>query len=162
MSEHDLDAIALTTLNEAQLAALGRCPFTTSRLYRDGEELFKAGDRECKFDVVKSGEVEIRDDSAEPSTTIVVLRPGQFTGDVAHLAASPALVTCVARGGCEVFEVSYRNSLRAMRELAGYQRLALERKRADYRDKVDAAAPSGMSVVDPCAPGLSPRRSRRS
>ena len=106
MSEHDLDAIALPTLNEAQMAALGRCPLTTSRRYRDGETLFEAGDRECKFDVVKSGEVEIRDDSAEPSTTIVVLRPGQFTGDVAHLAASPALVTCVARGGCEVFEVS--------------------------------------------------------
>ena len=29
MAEHDLDAIALPTLNEAQMAALGRCPLTT-------------------------------------------------------------------------------------------------------------------------------------
>ena len=106
MAEHDLDSIALPTLNQAQMAALGRCSLTTSRRYRDGEKLFEAGDRECKFDVVKSGEVELRDDSAEPSTTIVVLRPGQFTGDAAHLAAGPSLVTGVARGDCEVFEVS--------------------------------------------------------
>src|SRR5512146_2760450 len=106
MAEHDLDAIALPKLDEAQMAALGRCPLTMLRRYRDGEKLFEAGDRECKFDVVKSGAVEIRDESGETSKTIVVLQPGQFTGDVAHLTGSPALVSGVARGDCEVYEVS--------------------------------------------------------
>src|SRR3954452_9834525 len=103
MAEHDLDAIALPTLNEAQMTALGRCPLTKLRRYRDGEKLFEAGDRECKFDVVKSGAVEILDESGEKPRTIVVLQPGQFTGDVAHLAGSPALETGVARGDCEVY-----------------------------------------------------------
>ncbi len=106
MDEHDLDAIALPRLDAAQMAALGRCPLTTARRYRDGETLFEAGDRECKFDVVKSGAVEIRDETGETPNTIVALQPGQFTGDVTHLTGSPALVSGVAQGDCEVYEVS--------------------------------------------------------
>src|SRR3954447_17775913 len=106
MTEHALDAIALPELDESQMAALGRCPLTRTRRYRDGERLFEAGDRECKFDVVESGGVEIRDDSGETQKTIVVLHPGQFTGDVTHLTGSPSLVSGVARGDTEVYEVS--------------------------------------------------------
>src|SRR4051794_38410544 len=113
MAEHDLDAVAFPRLNEAQMASLERCPQTRLRRYRDGETLFEAGDRDCKFDVVRSGEVEIRDESGEAPKVIVVLGPGQFTGDVAQLAGSPALVSAVARGNCEVYEVSQD----AMREL---------------------------------------------
>ncbi len=79
---------------------------TKLKRYRDGEKLFEVGDRECKFDVVKGGEVEIRDESGETPKTLVVLRSGQFTGDVAQLTGSPALVSGVARGDCEVYEVS--------------------------------------------------------
>src|SRR4051794_10064760 len=106
MAEHDLDAIAFPKLDEGQMAALGRCPLTKLRRYRDGETLFEAGDRDCKFDVVKSGAVEIRDESGDTPKTIVVLHPGQFTGDVAQLTGNPALVTGVARGDTEVYEVS--------------------------------------------------------
>ncbi|HEY2155807.1 MAG TPA: FAD-dependent oxidoreductase, partial [Isosphaeraceae bacterium] len=113
MDEQNLDAVALPRLDEAQMAALGRCPLTMIRRYRDGQRLFEAGDRECKFDVVKSGAVEIRDESGEAPKAIVVLGPGQFTGDVAHLTGSPALVSGVARGDCEVYEVSPE----ALREL---------------------------------------------
>ena len=86
--------------------SLGRCPLTTLKRYRDGETLFEAGDRDCKFFVVKSGEVEIVDDSGEAPKTVAVHGPGQFTGDVAQLTGSPALVSAVARGDCEVYEVS--------------------------------------------------------
>jgi thioredoxin reductase (NADPH) len=113
MDEQNLDAVALPRLDEVQMAALGRCPLTTTRRYRDGQRLFEAGDRECKFDVVQSGAVEIRDESGEEPKAIVVLGPGQFTGDVTHLTGSPALVSGVARGDCEVFEVSPE----ALREL---------------------------------------------
>ncbi|MDB5353461.1 MAG: thioredoxin reductase [Planctomycetota bacterium] len=106
MDENNLEAIALPTLDEARLASLGNCPLTKLRQYRDGESIFEAGDRECKFDVVKSGDVEIRDESGETPKTIVVLHPGQFTGDIAQLTGGPALVSGVARGNCEVYEVS--------------------------------------------------------
>jgi len=106
MPEQDLDAIAFPVLDEARMSAFDRCPLTRLRRYRDGETLFEAGGRECKFEVVRSGEVEIRDESGETLKVIVALRPGQFTGDVAQLAGSPALVTGVARGETEVYEVS--------------------------------------------------------
>ena len=60
MAEHDLHSVAFPTLDEAQMASLGRCPLTTLKRYRDGEKLFEAGDRDFKFFVVKSGSVEIR------------------------------------------------------------------------------------------------------
>ena len=89
------------------MAALGRCPLTTSlKRYRDGEKLFEVGDRDFKFFVVKSGEVEIVDESGETPKTIAVHGPGEFTGDVAQLTGGPALVSAVARGDCEVYEVS--------------------------------------------------------
>ena len=65
MAEHDLHAVAFPRLDEAQMAALERCPLTTLKRYRDGEKLFEAGERDFKFFVVKSGEVEILDESGD-------------------------------------------------------------------------------------------------
>ena len=88
------------------MAALGRCPLTSSRRYGDGETLFEAGDRDLSFDVIKSGSVEIIDESGEQPRSIVVLGPGEFTGDVSQLTGGPAIVTGIARGDTEVYEVS--------------------------------------------------------
>jgi thioredoxin reductase (NADPH) len=106
MSEHQLKAVAFATLDDAQMAALGRCPLTTLKRYRDEEKLFEVGERDFKFFVVKSGKVEIMDESGETPNTVTVHGPGEFTGDVAQLSGSPALVSRVARGDCEVYEVS--------------------------------------------------------
>ena len=106
MSEHDLDPAALPELSDTLMASLERCPLTRRKRYRNGEKHFEVGDCECKFDVIKSGEVEIRDESGETPKTIVVLHRGQFTGDAAQLTGSPVLVSGVARGDCEVYEVS--------------------------------------------------------
>ena len=46
------------------------------------------------------------DESGETPKTITVHGPGEFTGDVAQLTGGPALVSAVARGDCEVYEVS--------------------------------------------------------
>jgi hypothetical protein len=54
MSEHQLKAVAFPTLDEAQMAALGRCPLTRLKRYRDEEKLFEACERDFKFFVVKS------------------------------------------------------------------------------------------------------------
>ena len=99
-------SIAFPKLGEAELASLGRCPLTVLKRYRAGETLFEIGDRDCKFFVIKSGEVEIVDESGDAPKTVAVHGPGEFTGEVAQLTGSPALVSAVARGDCEVYEVS--------------------------------------------------------
>ena len=106
MAEHDLQSVAFPKLSEAQMAALDRCLLTRRQRYRDGETLFKVGDRNFKFFVVKSGKVDIVDESGETPRTIAVQGPGEFTGDVAQLTGGPAIVNAIARGDCEVYEVS--------------------------------------------------------
>ncbi len=106
MAEHDLRSVAFPTLNESQMAALGRCPLTALKKYRDGDKLFEAGARDFKFFIVKSGTVDIVDESEDTPKTIAVHRPGEFTGDAFQLTGSPSLFSGVARGECEAYEVS--------------------------------------------------------
>jgi thioredoxin reductase (NADPH) len=106
MIEHDLQSVAFPKLDLAQIAALGHCPLTTLKRYRDGQTLFAAGECDSKFFVVKSGKVEVVDDSDETPKVITVHGPGEFTGDVAQLTGSPSLVSGIARGDCEIYEVS--------------------------------------------------------
>ena len=73
--------------------------------YPDGTKLVSVGERDARFFVVKSGAVEILDDT-ETTKTITFLGPGEFTGDVAHLTGGPSLVSAVARHDCEVYEMS--------------------------------------------------------
>ena len=106
MIAHDLNAVAFPKLTDEQMAGLERCSAAKLKRFRDGERLFQVGDRDFRFFVVKSGKVEIVDDSGDAPKTVTVLRPGEFTGDVAQLTGGPALVSAVARGDCEVYEVS--------------------------------------------------------
>src|SRR5258706_1461070 len=106
LAEHDLDAIALPKLEQTQMAALERCPKTIRKSYQNGEKLFEVGDRDFRFFVIKSGEVEIVDNSEEPQKTIAILGPGEFTGEVTQLTGGPSPVSGIARGDCEVYEIS--------------------------------------------------------
>src|SRR5260370_21011237 len=106
MSQHNLESIAFPTLDETQISQLGNCTNATPKLYRDGQTLFAAGEHDMKFFIVKSGEIEIMDYSGDKPKTLVVHRQGQFTGDISHLTGLPAIVTAVAKGDCEVYEIS--------------------------------------------------------
>lgn len=106
MVAHDLHTVAFPKLDEAQMAALGRCPLTTLKRYRDGDKLFEAGARDFKFFVIKSGKVEIVDEAEETPKTVTIHGPSEFTGDVSQLTGSPSLFSGVARGDGEVYEVS--------------------------------------------------------
>jgi thioredoxin reductase (NADPH) len=106
MAEHDLDSVAFPTLDEAQIARLARCAGAIPRRFQDGEILFQVGARDFKFFVVKSGAVEILDQSGDTPKTLTVHRAGGFTGDVSHLTGNPAVVTAVARGETEVLEIA--------------------------------------------------------
>src|SRR5437764_7399307 len=106
MGEHDLLSIAFPTLDENEITRLSGCTAAVSRTYQDGQTLFAVGDRDMKFFVVKSGEVEIVDHSGDGPRRVTVHHKGEFTGDVTHVTGAPAVVSAVARGPCEVLEVS--------------------------------------------------------
>src|SRR5262249_51222372 len=76
------------------------------RSYQNGQTLFAVGDRDMKFFVVKSGEVEIVDSSGDERKTVTVHRKGNFTGDISHLTGARAVVSAVARGRCDVVEIT--------------------------------------------------------
>jgi len=106
MAEHNLHSVAFPTLDQSLIDDLSRCSSVTTKTYRDGQTLFSVGDRDFKFFIVKSGEVEIVDHSGDQPKTVTVHHKGQFTGDVSHLTGNPAVVSAVARGDTEVYEVS--------------------------------------------------------
>ena len=98
--------MAFPTLSEEQIAQLGRYTGAASKKFRAGEALFHAGDREPKFFVIKSGELEIVDVTGDAPKTLRVQGPGEFTGDVGHLTGNPKVVSGIARSDCEVYEMS--------------------------------------------------------
>lgn len=106
MAEHDLCSVAYPRLDEGQIARLARCAGASVQKYRDGQKLFEAGERDFKFFVIKAGEVEIRDESGDTPKTIIVHKPGEFTGDVAQLTGTPSIVSAVARGEVEAYQLS--------------------------------------------------------
>ena len=106
MAEHDLQAVAFPTLDEAQVATLGSCAGAPLTKYRAGQTLFRCGDRDAKFFIIKSGQVEIRDETGDAPRVVVVHKPGEFTGEAAQLTGRPAVVTAVAQTDCEVYPVS--------------------------------------------------------
>jgi thioredoxin reductase (NADPH) len=104
--QNDLMAVAVPRLDEPQMESLGRCAGASLKRYRAGQKLIEVGERDFKFFVVKSGEIEILDESGETPKIIAVLGRGQFTGEVAHLTGGPSLVSARAGIDCEVYEVS--------------------------------------------------------
>jgi thioredoxin reductase (NADPH) len=106
MAESGLQSNAFPTLDEAQVAEIVRFADGPARRYRDGETVFAAGERDYKFLLVKSGEVEIVDRSGDEPKTVVLYHPGQFAGEVSLLLGSPAVNSAVARGDTEVYELS--------------------------------------------------------
>ncbi|HWQ52514.1 MAG TPA: FAD-dependent oxidoreductase [Bryobacteraceae bacterium] len=106
MNERNLLSVAFPTLSEAQVKELVRCTHAARKSYRDGETLFRVGDRNMSMFIIESGEVEIVDCSGDEPKTVTVHRKGEFTGDISHLTGLPAIVNGFARGDCEVHEVS--------------------------------------------------------
>ncbi|HTL29682.1 MAG TPA: FAD-dependent oxidoreductase [Tepidisphaeraceae bacterium] len=75
--------------------------------FKDGDTLFHAGQRDMKFYVVKKGEVEIIDHSGDTPKQVVIHPPGHFTGDITHLTGRPAIVSAVAKGDVQAYEVCH-------------------------------------------------------
>ena len=114
MADLDLHKVAFPKLDDAHLATLAK--FGTRRVLRDGEYLFKAGDRELKFFVVERGAVEVVEHSSGETKRVTLHERHEFSGDVSVVTGRPALVSAIARGDTEVFEISLSDIRRIMGE----------------------------------------------
>ena len=98
MIPSDLNTSASPVLDEAQMAALGHCAGASLKHYTAGQKLIEVGQRDFKFFVVKSGEIEIVDESGEARR-----RPSRCSGAASspatwrHLTGGPSLVSAFAR-----------------------------------------------------------------
>lgn len=115
--QHDLQAAAFPTLDDAQLQQLERVAGAVLERFASGQALFQAGQRDVPFFVVVSGEVAMVDPAVDPPRTVAVHRRGQFTGEVSHLTGSAAPLAAVAQ--TEV--TAYRISEAGLRELVAGQ-----------------------------------------
>ncbi len=83
--------------------------------YRDGEELFHAGDiGDCAF-VITAGEVEILS-SADELTVVGVLQQNQLFGELALLNDEPRSATIRARGESTVMKITESTFMQLLRE----------------------------------------------
>src|SRR3954454_17190007 len=106
---------AFPTLDEAEAATLAG--MAELRSYRDGEVLYRAGERGFAFYVVESGEIAIVDESGDEAKTVVVHGPREFTGDVSLLTDRPAVISAYARGETRAYCVNQAGLRRVIQEI---------------------------------------------
>src|SRR5262245_24112122 len=106
MPANDLMSTAFPKLTAEQMANMSECSLCKFKRYADGEALFRAGERNPRFYVVISGQIEIVDELGDIPKSIVVHSQRSFAGDVSLVSGRPAVVSGYARGATEVYEVS--------------------------------------------------------
>ena len=107
--------------------------------------MFNVGERNIQFFIVKSGEMEIVDCSGDEPKTIATHHEGQFTGDISHLTGMPAVVSAIARGECEVYEISgdaLRNALNQCPVISDIILQAFIARRQFIRESPDFIGPA--------------------
>jgi thioredoxin reductase (NADPH) len=106
MPEYDLQSIAFPKLSDPDIEKLRRYAGVTPTKVEAGKALFWSGDRDARFFVILSGEVELIDETGEQPNTVLILTRGNFTGDVGHLTGSPKMVSALVKSDCEVLDIS--------------------------------------------------------
>ncbi len=106
---------AFPILSDAEIEGLSKR--ATECSFEDGQAIFQAGQRGLPFYLVRSGSIEIVDESGAESKTIVVHGPREFTGDVSLLTDRPAVVSAYARGACQAYCVSQAGLRQVIQEL---------------------------------------------
>ncbi len=126
---------------------MASCTAIVPKRYKDGEVLIAFGERDVKFMIVKSGEVEIIDNFDDTPRTIAIHHKGQFTGDISHLTGRPFIFTAVARGDCEVLEISGESLRQVLNQCPGLSDIILQAfiaRRQLVRDSPDF---TGLRVI---------------
>jgi len=114
----DTEAVAFAKLDDRQLALIE--PLGSRRILRQGELLFKAGQRDLGMTVVLTGEIEAFESCDGRELILATVGPRDFIGDVAMLNGTSAIVS--ARGSAaesEILEVPAAALQRALAELPG-------------------------------------------
>jgi thioredoxin reductase (NADPH) len=114
----DTESIAFPKLDDRQLALLE--PLGKRRTVRQGEVLFKAGQRDVKLAVILTGEIEAFEARDGHEQILATAGPRDFMGDVAMLNGTSVLAS--ARGKApesEILEVPAVDLRRALAELPG-------------------------------------------
>jgi thioredoxin reductase (NADPH) len=124
--QHRLHSVAFPVLTEEQIGQIANCTTVAPKLYHDGETLITVGERALKFYIIKSGEVEIIDHSGDEAKTITIHGKGEFTGDISHLTGTPAIFSAIARGDCEVFEISSEALRQVLNQCPGLSDIILQ------------------------------------
>ena len=115
MSEQNPEQIAFPRLSDEQLAALDE--FAACQSFQDGEMLFKVGESDFKFFIIRKGKVEIVEQSSGKQKTVTVHEEKEFTGDITMLTGKPSPVSAIARGNCQVYEISSSDLKRILKEV---------------------------------------------
>ena len=137
-------ATPFPTLTESELACVAA--LGAPRTFRDGDVLIDIGERDFPFYAVRSGEVVILESSSGAPREVTVHRAGQFTGDVDLLTGRPALISVVARGDCEVYEVPASEIRRLLCEIPDLSDKLLEAFQT-RREMLEAAGYIGIRVI---------------
>ncbi len=114
----DTEAVAFVKIDDHQLALLE--PLGTRRVLKRDEMIFKAGQRDFKFAVVLSGELEVFEARDGREQILATPGPRDFVGDVSMLTGTSALAS--ARGKAEeseILEIPAAELRRALAELPG-------------------------------------------
>ena len=91
-------------LDDEQLRIVER--FAQLKAYKDGETLVEMGTRDPNCHVIRSGEVEIFVFSGGTRQSIWTATPRELLGEVSLLSGRAPIVSAVAKGDVEVFELS--------------------------------------------------------
>lgn len=114
----ETESIAFPKLDDRQLAMLE--PLGTRRTLRQGEVVFRAGQRDLGLTVILSGELEVFESREGQEQVLSNPGPRDFIGDVAMLMGTAALAS--ARGKAqqsEILQVPAARIRQALAELPG-------------------------------------------
>jgi thioredoxin reductase (NADPH) len=139
------DEVAFPTLTDDELTCVAS--IGVPRRLEDGEVLIRFGDRDFPLFAVRSGQIAVLEASGDQKE-IAVHGPGQFTGDVAMLTRRPAVVTVVARGDAEVYEVGAERVRRLLNEAPELSNKLLEAFQA-RREMLDRGGFISVRVIGP-------------
>ena len=135
---------AFPNLSEQELSCVAT--IGTARRFRHGDVLIEAGTRNYPFYAVRSGEIVIVEDSTGERKEVTVHAAGEFTGDVDMLTGRPALISAVARGDCEVYEVAASRIRQLLNEVPDLSDKLLEAFQT-RRVLLEAAGFVGIRVI---------------
>jgi thioredoxin reductase (NADPH) len=155
----ETESVAFPKLDDRQLALLE--PLGKRRIVRQGEVVYKAGQRDMPMAVVLRGALEVFESRDGQEQILATSRPRDFLGDVAMLMGTAALAT--VRGAAEeseILEVPALQLRQAMAELPEVsepivrafimrrQRLQRDREFAGLRIVAQDSSREGRQVDD--------------